>query len=69
MTALASADFHIELDFSNYYWQNSIPREDSAKLAICHPYEGLRVYVVSPQGLRNSAEYGSESIHPRRVID
>ena len=60
MTALASADFHIELDFSNYYWQNSIPREDSARLAISHPYEGLRVYVVSPQGLRNSAEYGSE---------
>lgn len=60
MAALASADYHIELDFSNFYWQNSIPREDSAKLAICHPYEGLRVYVVSPQGLRNSAEYGSE---------
>lgn len=60
MSALASADYHIELDFSNYYWQNSIPREDSEKLAICHPFGGLRVYTVTPQGLRNSAEYGSE---------
>ena len=60
MTALSSADFHIELDFSNYYWQNAIPRNDSEKLAICHPYGGLRVYTVCPQGLRNSAEWGSE---------
>ena len=60
MTALSSADFHIELDFSNYYWQNAIPREDSEKLAICHPFGGLRVYTVCPQGLRNSAEWGSE---------
>ena len=60
MTALSSADYHIELDFSNYYWQNSIPREDSEKLAICHPFGGLRVYTVCPQGLRNSAEWGSE---------
>ena len=62
MTALSSTDFHIELDFSNYYWQNAIPLEDSEKLAVCHPYKGLRVYTVSPQGLRNSAEWGSESI-------
>ena len=60
MTALAAADYHVELDFSNYYWQNPIPREDSAKLAIAHPYGGLRVYTVCPQGLRNSAEWGSE---------
>ena len=60
MTALSSADFHIELDFSNYYWQNSIPIQDSEKLAVCHPFGGLRVYTVSPQGLRNSAEWGSE---------
>ena len=60
MKALASADFHVELDFSNYYWQNPIPREDSAKLAVAHPYGGLRVYTVCPQGLRNSAEWGSE---------
>ena len=60
MTALSSADYHIELDFSNYYWQNGIPVEDSQYLAICHPYGGLRVYTVLPQGLRNSAEWGSE---------
>ena len=60
MTALPSSDFHIELDFSNYHWQNPIPREDSEKLAVCHPYGGLRVYAVSLQGLRNSAEWGSE---------
>ena len=60
MTALSSADYHIELDFSNFYWQLGIPREDSEKLAVCHPYGGLRVYTVSPQGLRNSAEWGSE---------
>ena len=60
MTALSASDYHIELDFSNFYWQNSIPREDSEKLAVYHPYGGLRVYTVCPQGLRNSAEWGSE---------
>ena len=60
MTALSSCEYHIELDFSNFYWQNAIPREDSAKLAVYHPYGGLRVYTVCPQGLRNSAEWGSE---------
>ena len=60
MSHLSSAKWDIELDLSNYYWQNAIPIEDSAKLAICHPYIGLCVYAVSPQGLRNSAEWGSE---------
>ena len=60
MKDLALSNFHIELDFSNYYWQNAIPREDSEKLAVVHPYGGLRVYTVLPQGLRNSAEWGSE---------
>lgn len=60
MKDLASSNFHIELDFSSYYWQMAIPREDSEKLAVMHPYGGLRVYTVLPQGLRNSAEWGSE---------
>ena len=60
MKNLATANYHIELDFSNYYWQMAIPREDSEKLAIMHPYSGIRVYTVLPQGLRNSAEWGSE---------
>ena len=60
MTALSASQYHVELDFSNYYWQNAIPIEDSEKLAICHPFGGLRVYTTSPQGLRNSAEWGSE---------
>ena len=60
MKDLAVSNFHVELDFSNYYWQNAIPREDSEKLAVVHPYGGLRVYTVLPQGLRNSAEWGSE---------
>ena len=60
MTALSSADFHVELDFSHHYWQNAIPIQDSEKLAIAHPFEGLCVYTVCPQGLRNSAEWGSE---------
>ena len=60
MKDLASSNFHVELDFSNYYWQMAIPRDDSEKLAVMHPYGGLRVYTVLPQGLRNSAEWGSE---------
>ena len=60
MKDLADSNYHVELDFSNYYWQNAIPREDSEKLAVVHPYGGLRVYTVLPQGLRNSAEWGSE---------
>ena len=60
MHALSASEYHIELDFSNFYWQNAIPREDSEKLAVYHPFGGLRVYVVCPQGLRNSAEWGSE---------
>ena len=41
ITALSSSDFHIELDFSNYYWQNPIPREYSEKLLFWGPVTSI----------------------------
>ena len=51
MSHLSSAKWDIELDLSNYYWQNAIPIEDSAKLAVCHPYIGLCVMLFPLKAL------------------
>ena len=45
-----------ELDLSNYFFQGGLRREDTAYLAVQHPYLGVHVYTASPQGLKNSSE-------------
>ena len=59
---LAEFEFHAELDLSNYYWQGGMLREDSRYLATPHPFGGLRVYTVEPQGLKGASEHGSERL-------
>ena len=59
---LAEYEFHAELDLSNYYWQGGMLREDCRYLATPHPFGGLRVYTVEPQGLKGASEHGSERL-------
>ena len=37
-------------------------REDIQYLATPHPFKGLRVYTVEPQGLRNASEHSYERL-------
>ena len=48
------------LDLSNYYYQGGVPIEASQYLATVHPFKGLLVYTVEPQGLMNSGEHAYE---------
>ena len=61
-TKIGQAKFHIELDFSNYFWQGGMKIEDIPYLATPHPFGGLRVYTVEPQGIRNASEHGQERL-------
>ena len=60
--ALASAKFHCHLDLSNYYHQSGMKREDCAYLGVQHPFKGVMVYTVEPQGLRNAGENSFEKL-------
>ena len=59
---IGMAEYLVELDFSQYYWQGGMLREDCQYLATPHPYNGLYVYQVEPQGLRNASEHGDERL-------
>ena len=59
---LAEYEFHAELDLSNYYWKGGMLREDCRYLATPHPFGGLRIYTVEPQGLKGASEHGSERL-------
>ena len=59
---LAKFKFNIEMDLSNYFWQGGMRKEDMQYLATPHPFKGLRVYTVEPQGLRNASEHSYEKL-------
>ena len=59
---LAKFKFNIEMDLSNYFWQGGMKKEDMQYLATPHPFKGLRVYTVEPQGLRNASEHSYEKL-------
>ena len=59
---LAKFKYNIEMDLSNYFWQGGMRKEDMQYLATPHPYKGLRVYTVEPQGLRNASEHSYEKL-------
>ena len=59
---LAKFKYNIELDLSNYFWQGGMRKEDIQYLATPHPFKGLRVYTVEPQGLRNASEHSYEKL-------
>ena len=59
---IAKFKYNIEMDLSNYFWQGGMRKEDIQYLATPHPYKGLRVYTVEPQGLRNASEHSYEKL-------
>ena len=59
---IAKFKYHVFLDLSNYYYQGGIKIEDSQYLATVHPFKGLMVYTVEPQGLLNSGEHAYERL-------
>ena len=59
---LAKYKYNIELDLSNYFWQQGMKLSDRQYLGTLHPFKGLRVYAVEPQGLRNASEHGYERL-------
>ena len=59
---LAKFKYHAFLDLSNYYYQGGVPIEASQYLATVHPFKGLLVYTVEPQGLMNSGEHAYERL-------
>ena len=59
---IARANFVVHLDFSNYFYQNGMSREDIQYLGTVHPYKGLRVYTCDPQGLKGASERGYEKL-------
>ena len=59
---LAQATKFVALDFSNFYYQSTMKKEDSAYLATLHPYKGLMVYLREPQGLLNAGEHSFEKL-------
>ena len=59
---IAKYKYNIEMDLSNYFWQGGMRKEDMQYLATPHPYKGLRVYTVEPQGLRNASEHSYEKL-------
>ena len=57
---LARKRHFVHLDLSNYFFQSGLDRSDCQYLGTFHPYKGLLVYVVEPQGLKNASEHGYE---------
>ena len=59
---IARANFVIHLDFSNFFFQNGMQRQDICYLGTVHPYKGLRVYTCDPQGLKGASERSYEKL-------
>ena len=59
---IAKYKYNIELDLSNYFWQQGMQKSDRQYLGTMHPFKGLRVYAVEPQGLRNASEHAYERL-------
>ena len=59
---LAKYRYNIECDLSHYFFQGGMKKQDMQYLATPHPYKGMRVYCVEPQGLRNASEHAYERL-------
>ena len=59
---MAKFKYLASLDLSNFYYQHGMKREDLQYLATQHPYKGLRIYKVEPQGLRGASEHAYERL-------
>ena len=61
-SALSRKRLHVHLDFSNWFFQAGVRREDMPFLGIVHPYKGTMVYTGSAQGCKNSGELNYDKI-------
>ena len=59
---IARANFVIHLDFSSYFYQNGMQKDDIKFLGTIHPFKGLRVYTCDPQGLKGASERSYEKL-------
>ena len=59
---LAKFRYLASLDLSNFYYQHGMKREDIQYLGTQHPYKGIRLYKVEPQGLRGASEHAYEKL-------
>ena len=59
---LAKYKYNIECDLSHYFFQGGMRKEDVQYLATPHPFKGLRVYCIEPQGLRKASEHSYERL-------
>ena len=59
---IAKYKYHVFLDLSNYYYQGGVTIQDSQYLATVHPFKGLMIYTVEPQGLLNRGEHAYERL-------
>ena len=50
------------MDLANYFYQSGVRKEDAQYLGVMHPFKGLLVYVVRPQGLKNASEQVYETL-------
>ncbi len=60
--ALATANYHIHLDLSNWFYQSGMDRKDIQFLGTVHPSKGILVYTVEPQGLTGASEHAYEKL-------
>ena len=59
---IARSKFVVHLDLSNYFYQCGLQKADIQYLGTVHPYKGLKVYTVDPQGLKGISERSYEKL-------
>ena len=59
---IAKARYVVHLDLSNYFYQCGLQKDDIRYLGTVHPFKGLRVYTVDPQGLKGASERSYEKL-------
>ena len=59
---IARAKFVVHLDFSQYFYQNGLQKQDIKYLGTVHPFKGLKVYTCDPQGLKGASERSYEKL-------
>ena len=60
--SIAEAEYFVATDFSNFFYQSGLDRKDCQYLGTLHPFDGLKVYTSSPQGMKGSSESSFERL-------
>ena len=59
---IARSKYVVHLDLSNYFYQTGLQKDDIRYLGTVHPFKGLKVYTVDPQGLKGASERSYEKL-------